>query len=100
MEKILFKTFDNKNVYEGNRVFYLHNDSSWNIRIIAEWSSKNNQQYPESSIYFLSREDIEEYIMLNKPCLSINDILKEDEYCGELLKTLVKRLKEKVKNKK
>ncbi len=96
-KKVLFTTHDNINIFEGDRVFYLNKSNPWFIRIIPEWSSKDNTHYPETNISFSSRENIEEYISLNKPCLSINDILKEDEYCGEMLKMLTKRLKEKVK---
>jgi hypothetical protein len=49
--------------------------------------------------FFSKKEKAEEYIILNKPCLSINDLLKIKNNIGYFGNTLIEKSKELVKSK-
>lgn len=65
---VLFKSFDEINIYEGDKYWCLQ--SEW---FISECTTKDYR--PDCEIKrFSSRGAAEEYITLNKPCLSVNDV--------------------------
>lgn len=86
----LFTTEDGVDIFEGDKYVML-DVANW---YIDETGGKglNEKDY---RIFFASKEKAEEYILLNKPCLSINDILK----IGFVEKQDLPKLKELVKSK-
>lgn len=83
----LFKTEDGVDIYEGDEYYYV--DGYYLLR--KSISSKTLFTDKRS---FSTKEKAEEYIIMNKPCLSINDInfLKTEGFCfwDRKLKELVK----------
>lgn len=71
--KILFRSEDGVDIFEG--------DDVWGIEIIT-WDvfKRNSLTDPKSVLEnwlhgkFSTKEKAEDYILMNKPCLSINDI--------------------------
>lgn len=100
----LFTTEDGKEMYEGNEFFKLitpafYNKSyAWNIlpnKINSNiiYDQKNNKK--NGKIWFSTKEAAQEWIVLNKPCLSLNDVLQHVNIlskvlCEDDLKKLVK----------
>lgn len=80
----LFTTEDGVDIYEGDKFYELitsnfHNKPCiWNI---LEYDSRSNIIYDQEGnrkngrIWFSTKEAGEEYILMNKPCLSIQDVL-------------------------
>lgn len=70
IEKIkqpLFKTIDGKDIYEGDE-FY----------IVVNWLSHSTiatQRHVAFKDGFSTREKAREYVLMNKPCLSVNDVM-------------------------
>lgn len=104
----LFTTEDGVGIYEGDKYFQLVISFSPNFReAIYEEIARSNIMYSYSlkegkeqlnkngRYYFSTKEAAEEYVLMNKPCLSINDFIKanygidESELLG-VLKELVK----------
>lgn len=96
VEKIkqpLFTTEDGVDIFEG--------DSYYSYNLELDISSKFDSACLKISgkntdnKYFSTKEKAEEYILMNKPCLSLNDVLKlsidtEYSYTFQKLKELVK----------
>lgn len=104
----LFTTEDGVDIFEGDKYFQLALTFKPNFReAIYEEIARSNIKYSYSfkegreqlnksgRYYFSTREKAEEYALMNKPCLSINDILLMQD--GML--HLEKKLKELVKSK-
>lgn len=79
----LFTTEDGVDIFEGDEYFELitpdfHNKPCiWNIlpnktRNNINYDQKGNKEH--GRIWFSTKEKAEEYILMNKPCLSFNDI--------------------------
>lgn len=75
----LFKTEDNVNIYKGMNYFTVYKDKSSNT-----WTTQNNPFVADDDInfhihndvkYFSTKENAISYIIYNKPCLSVNDLL-------------------------
>jgi hypothetical protein len=92
--KPLLKTEDGVDIYEGDYYFsVLKKDLIYNGRFVAEPINGGKFSNPESCIIFSTKEAAEEYILLNKPCLSYNNIMeayKDLNLSGTYLKELVK----------
>jgi hypothetical protein len=91
--KPLFRSEDNVDIFEGDKIHSVDKNlliSEDDNRYISK-SFKPNLEYK----YFSTRENAEEYILLNKPCLSIMDI---KDVTG-LISMTEYRLKELVKSK-
>jgi hypothetical protein len=76
LKQPLFTTEDGVDIFEGDKFYCVSTPYKWEIikriggdglAIKEEWIRKR---------CFLSKEKAEEYILMNKPCLSINDVLK------------------------
>lgn len=73
LKKPLFTTEDNVDIFEGNKVWGIdvdywkpfYRNAKVNINIQKDW------KYGK----FSTKKAAEEYILMNKPCLSINDVL-------------------------
>ena len=96
----LFRTEDGVDVFNLDKVFYINEWSDDNVLdVLATTASKFTQNK-----YFSTKEKAEEYILMNKPCLSLNDIFKDVEEMRKGLKTfenseLAKRFKKLVQQK-
>lgn len=69
----LFKDFNGNDVFEGDRVWWvvIHSRDHWTIyndRMKSTSSFKHERK-------FLSEDAAKEYVLMNKPCLSLMDIL-------------------------
>lgn len=64
---IIFTTHDNVSMYEGQNYWRVLDFNKWLI---------TNPSYVRGSneLYFSTEEAANEYILLNKPCLSVNDV--------------------------
>ena len=77
-KKPLFTTEDGVDIFEGDKIFpvnrtnFQHYDSN---RVITS-------NFQQSSVYkyFSTKEAAEKYILMNKPCLSINDVLSINQW--------------------
>jgi len=78
--KPLLKTEDGFDIYEGDYYFSVTKDSlfrgglTYNGKFVAEPINGGKFSNPESCIIFSTKEATEEYILLNKLCLSIKDV--------------------------
>jgi|SRR6185503_8467787 len=71
VNKVLFVTEDNVPVYEGDYYYCVNRDFNHYGR-----SNGLGWYHPESGEkYFSTKEKADEYILMNKPLLSLNDIL-------------------------
>jgi hypothetical protein len=86
----IFTSADGVDIFEGDKVYgvnfgFTGTFDTFQLEIAAK----------ESWFKFSTKEKAEEYILLNKPCLSINDLLKKNtnipcNFSFEKLKELVK----------
>jgi hypothetical protein len=94
---VLFTTSDGKEIREGDRVWWVvihYRDGAWTINSdkMKSTSSFNHDRV------FSTEEAVKEYILMNKPCLSIEDVrkcvyllvIKEEEKLKELAKQKIK----------
>lgn len=94
----LFQTFDKVDIFEGDIFYYVKIKKSKSIDKLWEVSKPIISLFiyePEYEIYFSTKEKAEEYILLNKPCLSYGDI---QEYlkikdCNKVLNLIQEKLK-------
>lgn len=95
LEKVkqpLFKTEDGVNIYLGDTFWFVKDLTSWTIEsVIAK-----NTFIAGAWKRFSTKEAAEEYILMNKPCLSINEMLNAINYGN---KSILEELKELVKQK-
>lgn len=67
----LFTTEDNVDIFEGDTIYMIDKfDYSFTDGIA------NNKDFGCNKLRFSTKEKVEEYILMNKPCLSINDVAK------------------------
>ncbi len=69
VKKPLFKTTDGVDIFKNDECWVVINNT------LSKVNWKNNHPY-EIPIYFSTKEIAEEYILMNKPSLFINDIIK------------------------
>lgn len=69
--ELLFVTEDGKNIFEGDTYAYVPKETLGWINIS---DGKSIPQPKESFIYFSTGEIAQEYVLMNKRCLSINDV--------------------------
>ena len=88
----LFTTEDGVDIKEGDKYFSICK-KYWRILETESAVEINYKTYHKNNYNFSSYEKAEEYILLNKPCLSINDI---NTYCNLSLFTLKELVKSKL----
>lgn len=100
IKKPLFTTEDGVDIYESNTYYFI--SINWKTCykfIIHEGYAQKGYlcgEQVKDFIYFSSKEKAEEYIIMNKPCLSINDLKTQFNLIGDrsnnelALKELVK----------
>ena len=101
----LFTTEDGVEIYEGDKFYYVkfkENKYSQGevfeaVKVPSRWSFTYE---PEFELYFSTKEKAEEYILLNKPVLSINDITTYCKYSsgGISLNKIITLVQQKIKN--
>jgi hypothetical protein len=83
----LFKTEDGVDVYEGMKCWFVRDDLSYGVA-----DAHGCKMWGADRIkYFSTKEAADEYVLMNKPCLSVADITKE---FTNLFDNSKKRLKE------
>jgi len=98
IKKFLFTTEDGVDIFEGDKIIYrVETGKYWNM--LQPLSAKRLKINSDNLKLFSTKEAAEEYILLNKPCLSANDVIQycidnyntvNDHRCYKLLKKLVK----------
>jgi hypothetical protein len=71
----LFTTEDGVDIFEGDE-YYSVNEHYWTVLEPENTCKIDYETYHKNRHNFSTKEKAEEYILLNKPCLSINDINK------------------------
>ena len=89
---VLFKSFDGVDIYESDGIFIVNKFFSLGF---SKGVSYNNHK---DNKFFSTQEAAQEYILMNKPCLSINDVTKNLE-AFKNNKFILNELKELVKSK-
>lgn len=74
---VLFTTEDGVDIREGDEYLYIvvndiHPNKWYPLETLADWD--NPRKPPLGKVQFSTKEAAEKYIIMNKPCLSINDI--------------------------
>ena len=90
IKKPLFTTEDGVDIFEGDEVFELINNTKiFRITFLkcTSMTGKNSRKY------FSTKEKAREYILMNKPCLSINDFLSVSYFTVKSKNRTIKRLK-------
>jgi len=65
----LFTTSDGKDVFIGDEVYYVR---TWDI---CSWTVAHSMDVPDNSLKtFSTEEKAKEFQLMNKPCLSVNDV--------------------------
>ncbi len=104
----LFTTEDGVDIFEGDTFYYVkfkENRNSYGRVFEIVIADRPGCIYePQYEKYFSTKEKAEEYILMNKPVLSLNDIFKDVEEMRKGLKTfensqLAKRFKKLVQQK-
>ena len=77
----LFTTEDGVDIFEGDKIYSIEsslNEINEKIAGIYTRSSINHpvEHWYKDNKYFSTKEKAEEYILMNKPCLSLNDVAK------------------------
>jgi hypothetical protein len=72
----LFKTEDGVNLFEGDECYLLHLplDTKTNLEYSKTLMRKEILPNPSYRLIFSTKEKAEKYILMNKPCLSLQDI--------------------------
>ena len=100
----LFTTEDGVEIFKGDKYFYWNSDDTDCIKAYSDYAEdKSNRKLWNKYKCFSTEEATKEYIVINKPCLSINEI---GSIIGRFNKTVYvdldlmnKKLKELVKDK-
>ena len=106
IKKPLFTTEDGVDIYVGDNYFELiipgfHNAQCvWNIlpyegRCNLIYDQEGNRKH--FRLWFSTKEKAEEYILMNKPCLSLNDIFNTVTWLDNSKKLLKELVKQKLK---
>lgn len=99
----LFTSEDDVDIFEGDKFWNV--GTTYNLNEYQVTNNKYNLVFLKNgSKHFSTKEKAEEYILMNKPCLSLNEIFKDVEEMRKGLKTfensqLAKRFKKLVKQK-
>lgn len=94
----LFKTEDGVDVYEDDSVYWvINNEYTYQLTICKNHITvlKNNDVYK----IFSTEEKAREYVLMNKPYLSINDVISIIDNSSKLRIDLIRKTKELVKEK-
>lgn len=92
--KILFRSEDGVDIFKGDKIYFVIKDKFLIGNGVA-WDNELRHDY----LHFSTRKAAENYIILNKPCLSINEVLtlgisKDGSWCKDLQKIVKSKLNE------
>lgn len=89
LSKPLFTTEDGVDIFEGDRYYWIIKD----LRDSNVCSTKATKSSPNgyNLLYFSTKEKAEEYILMNKPILSVNDILSVDYQDGKYNNIIIEK---------
>lgn len=93
--KHFFTTEDGVDKYLGDRFFYMHP----NFPLEIKEDYVRDITYNDYIKKFSTREEAEEYILTNEPCLSIKDVINSSIFKNRSVKISTDDLKKKVKSK-
>lgn len=95
IKKLLFKTEDDVDIFEGDKVYFINTTNQrFNIDICLE-----ADLYKSHLLYFSTKEKAEEYIWRNKECLSYENVLRiyqNTKYAYSFIASLQNFIKEKL----
>ena len=74
VKKPLFTTENGVDIFEGDYYYYFRFHSWTFDKAIANQKFHSQDKLSSNSLYFSTKEKAEEYILLNKPCLSYGDV--------------------------
>jgi hypothetical protein len=93
----LFTTEDGVDIFEGDS-FYNINNKDWLLRNIIKINLLDYQTYYKNQINFSTKEKAEEYILMNKPCLSLKEVLDIVPFLDRSERKLKELVKQKLNN--
>lgn len=95
-KKPLFTTEDGVDIFKGNKYFTVGIKNVKHLfKIVGPYVNPKATEPTGDILYFSTKEAAEEYILMNKPCLSINDLLNRG-FAFVDLKYLTKLVKSKL----
>jgi hypothetical protein len=102
VKKPLFTTEDGVEIFKGDEYHsILINSLYYQGKYTSETPNYGKFTNPNSCKTFSTKETAEEYILMNKPCLSINDVLSMNQWnLTETKTSTTNKLKKLVKSKK
>lgn len=93
----LFTTEDGVDIYEGDTIYSVFSNYIISTDIAGKYKNSNSEHPVEhwcrDDKYFSTKEAAEEYVLMNKPCLSINGVMTSQDgliFAEKKLKQLVK----------
>lgn len=93
--KPLFTTEDGKQIFEGDRFYTVKKEKYY----LDVWNCVASEKGNVSDlVYFSTEQAAKDYIVMNKPCLSVNDICERFS-CGTMFSGSVHELNELAKQK-
>lgn len=93
----LFTTEDGVDIFEGDICYYVRPEMKYVEKIGVPFVSVD--EFRKGYKYFSTKEAAEEHVLLNKPCLSINDVMSVSYNPVETRTSSSRKLKELVKSK-
>ena len=100
----IFQTEDAVDIFEGDNIYWVNINTFEKVNCnkynddLGEISIKSllSKKYECKAVGFSTKEKAEEYILLNKPCLSVNDIKNTFPRIFDKEKELIKLVKSKI----
>lgn len=90
----LFTTEDGVDIYEGDTYYIINPKLNY---LLTNHIAENGDNFYKTFIKFSTKEKAEEYILENKPCLSLNDIFNTVTWLDNSKKLLKELVKQKLK---
>ncbi len=79
----LFTTEDGIEIFEGDRVWFVNDAMHVDQYDFIKMGGENDlKYYPNWYKYFSTKEKAEDWILMNRPCLSVNDLLVLNDRMG------------------
>jgi len=97
LKQPLFTTEDGIDIYKGDKFWFVNNIYNGHYNLCTATAGKNKVESTkvEGILDFSTKEAAEEYILMNKPCLSLKEVLNTVSF----LERSIEKLKELVKSK-
>ena len=95
IKKPIFKTEDGVDIFKGDKYWKVNNYLNLSNRQKATGSTSDLNP----AKYFSTKEKAEEYILMNKPCLSLNDIENAMDQTSYLISSKLNKFRDYLKSK-